>query len=117
MKIIIFGASGSGTTTLAHHFSIISGFHHLDSDDYYWLKSERHFEFKRDPQERNTLFIKNFEPHDNVVVSGPVFNWDERFFNFFDLVVFLWIPPAIRIKRSIERETERYGVLLETDEY
>ncbi|QNK64145.1 GNAT family N-acetyltransferase [Pedobacter sp. PAMC26386] len=117
MKIVIFGASGSGTTTLAHQLELLSGFYHLDADDYYWLKSERPFEQKRDRQERNDLFIHDFKLHNDVVVSGSIFNWDEQFFNFFDLAVFLWVPPSIRIKRLIDREIERYGESLKTDEY
>lgn len=117
MKIMIFGASGSGTTTLAHRLSIELGFSHLDTDDYYWLKSEIPFELKRDSQERDNLFTSDFKKSENIVVSGSILNWNDQFFNYFDLVVFLWIPPAVRITRLIKRETEQYGDLLTTDEY
>ncbi|RAJ24917.1 GNAT family N-acetyltransferase [Pedobacter cryoconitis] len=117
MKIMIFGASGSGTTTLAHRLSIELGFSHLDTDDYYWLKSEIPFELKRDPQERDDLFTNDFNKNENIVVSGSILNWNAQFVNFFDLVVFLWIPSAIRIPRLIKRETALYGELMETDDY
>lgn len=35
--IHIFGASGSGTTTLAEKISRELGYFHLDTDDYFWL--------------------------------------------------------------------------------
>ena len=41
MKILIFGASGSGTTTLGKEIEKITDFTHLDVDDYYWKKTER----------------------------------------------------------------------------
>lgn len=98
MKILIFGASGSGTTTLAHHFSLQSEFHHLDSDDYYWLKSEPPFEQKRNPEERNHKLTADFNLHQNIVVSGPVLSWDEQFFHLFDLVVFFMDPSCYQNK-------------------
>lgn len=117
MKIMIFGASGSGTTTLAQRLSIERGFSHLDTDDYYWLKSEIPFELKREPKERDELFSNDFKQYENIVVSGSILNWNAQFNNYFDLVIFLWIPPAVRITRLIKREEERYGDLLTTDEY
>ena len=39
MKILIFGASGSGTTTLGKEIEKRTDFTHLDIDDYYWKKT------------------------------------------------------------------------------
>lgn len=36
----IFGASGSGTTTIAPRISKQFGFAHFDTDDYFWLHGE-----------------------------------------------------------------------------
>lgn len=116
MKIIIFGASGSGATTLAGKLSQLIGYQHLDSDEYYWLKTEHAFTSKREPELRNSLFLQDFIRHENVVVSGPVFGWEQQFFNLFDLAVFLWIPKEIRLGRLLNREKERYGDLLTTNE-
>ena len=38
--IHIFGASGSGTTTLAEKTSRELGYFHLDTDDYFWLPTD-----------------------------------------------------------------------------
>jgi len=38
--IMVFGASGSGTTTLGREFAKILGFTHLDIDDYFWEKTD-----------------------------------------------------------------------------
>ncbi len=37
MRMFVTGASGSGATTLARHFSAQMGWYHVDADDYYWL--------------------------------------------------------------------------------
>ena len=40
MKILIFGVSGSGATTLGRELGKLIQYVHLDSDDYYWKKTE-----------------------------------------------------------------------------
>lgn len=115
MKIIIFGASGAGASTLAKTLARENGYEQLDADHYYWLKTERPYETKRDPAERNKLFLEDLHQHDKVVVAGSVFNWDPAIAGMFDLAVFLWLPPDIRMQRLILREKQRYGSLLESD--
>jgi hypothetical protein len=44
-------------------------------------------------------------------VSG----WDDSWWTAFDLVVFLWLPPALRLQRLAEREQQRYGAAIATD--
>lgn len=39
MKVLLFGASGAGTTTLAQKISENNSIKHLDVDDYYWQKT------------------------------------------------------------------------------
>ncbi|MBC9914841.1 hypothetical protein [Chitinophaga varians] len=115
MKIIIFGASGAGTSTLAKTFARENGYEHLEADNYYWLKTERPYETRRDPAERNRLFLEDLHSHDKVVVAGSIFKWDPVLFESFDFAVFLWLPPDIRMQRLILREKQRYGSLLESD--
>jgi adenylate kinase family enzyme len=53
MKILVFGASGSGTTTLSKEIVKRTDFVHLDVDDYYWKKTELPFQEKIPLAERN----------------------------------------------------------------
>ncbi len=115
MKIIIFGASGAGTSTLAKAFARENGYLHLEADNYYWLKTERPYESRRDPAERNKLFLEDLNSHHKVVVAGSIFKWDPAMAGLFDLAVFLWLPPEIRMQRLILREKQRYGSLLDSD--
>jgi adenylate kinase family enzyme len=43
MRVLITGASGSGTTTLGRALAARLGFAFLDADDYYWLPSDLPF--------------------------------------------------------------------------
>lgn len=39
-RIHIFGASGSGTTTLANALSNNMNLPHYDTDDYFWIRTD-----------------------------------------------------------------------------
>lgn len=115
MKLIIFGASGSGTTTLAQALSKELQWIHLDADDYYWEKSDPPFQHKVPMETRNQTLRRDIESADKLIVSGSLRSWGEYWNTVFDLGVFLFIPPKIRMKRLQQRELNRYGDRLQTD--
>jgi len=108
-KIHIFGASGSGTSTLGKALSTKFGYKHFDTDDYYWLSKPVAFTEKRDIAERQKLLYSNLAEYENWILSGSLCGWGDIFIPYFDLAVYLWIPKDIRINRLIERERQRYG--------
>ncbi|KZS38335.1 hypothetical protein AWE51_17410 [Aquimarina aggregata] len=116
MKIHIFGASGSGTTTLANQLEQRFGWKHLDADDYYWKKTNPPFKEKIPLQERNIKLLNDFKAYDSVIVSGSMVSWGKEWEKAFDVVIFLYVPPKIRMGRLQHRELERYGELLEDNE-
>lgn len=107
-RIHIFGASGSGTTTLGKALSSELGFQHFDTDNYYWLPTDPPFQQKREIQQRQELLKRDLY-NNSWILTGSLCGWGDIFIPLFDLVVFLWIPMEIRINRLIQRETERYG--------
>ena len=116
MKLVVFGASGSGTTTLASTLASELGWTHLDADDFYWAKTEIPFERKNSVEERQVALKEAFLASENVIVSGSLVSWSNYWLTAFDLAVFLWIPPAIRMERLGNREYERYGEQLYQEE-
>ncbi|GAB3704320.1 AAA family ATPase [Spirosoma flavus] len=109
MRIHIFGASGSGVTTLGKALSAELAIPYFDADDYYWLPSSPPFEIKRDPLERNSSLLKDLNEQTSWVLGGSLDSWGEFWPSLFDLVVFLWLPTDIRVERLWQREIERYG--------
>lgn len=109
MRIHIFGASGSGVTTLGQALSAHVAFPYFDADDYYWIPTDPPFQQKRDPVERNALLLDELNHYPNWIVGGSLDSWGPEWPPLFDLVVFLWIPSNIRIDRLWKREFERYG--------
>lgn len=108
-RIHILGASGSGTTTLAHEINKKMNYTHFDTDNYFWVKTEPPFTQKRDVKERVELLTHDLHSVDKWVLSGSLCGWGDEFIPLFDLIIYLWIPEEIRIKRLLEREQQRYG--------
>ncbi len=108
--IHIVGASGSGTTTLAVALADRIGAPHLDTDSFFWLPTDPPFRDKRLVEERLALMRAAFaESGGRWVLSGSLLTWGIGFASDFDLVVFLYVPPEVRMARTLARERERYG--------
>ena len=107
--IIVFGASGSGTTTLGRELARVLNLAHLDIDDYFWEKSEVPFTVVRPLEERQTLLLADIMKHVNFVVSGNIVKWDEPLLPYLDLAVFVITSTYIRVERLIRRDYENLG--------
>ena len=114
-RIHILGASGSGTTSLAQALSNKLGYMHFDTDDYYWKPTNPPFQEARNKEERQELLKIDLKKHNNWILSGSLCGWGDIFIPYFDLVIYLWIPKELRMKRLEVREKQRYGELIEVD--
>lgn len=115
MKINILGASGAGTTTLAKYLSQKEGWKHLDADGFYWEKTKIPFQKKVPIADRNRRLQAAMRVEEPVVLSGSLGTWGSYWDTAFDWVVFLQIPPELRMQRLRKREQKRYGDKLLTD--
>ena len=111
--IHIFGAAGSGTTTLGRKISEEYGYKHMDTDEYYWLPTEPRFTEKRTPEERVALMIADIEKYDNVVISGALTDWGDELIPYFTLAIRIHADTNIRIERIKNREKTRFGARIE----
>jgi adenylate kinase family enzyme len=108
-RIHIFGAAGSGATTLASALSVKYGHRHFDTDDFYWLPTDPPYQQKRTPFERQTFLARALGDTDTWVLSGSLCGWGDSFISRFELVVFLLVPVEVRLTRLRAREIMRYG--------
>ncbi len=112
-RIHIFGASGSGVTTLAKSVALKTGYHHLDTDDFFWIRTDPPFRTVRERAERQELLHQALMKTDSWVLSGSLCGWGDFAIPMFDLVVFLLVPLDIRMQRLRKREIDRYGTEIE----
>jgi len=115
MKLHIFGASGTGVTTLGKALSAALGRPYFDSDDYFWEATKPAFTVRRAEEERDALLARDLEPESDWILGGSMHSWGGHWTRQAELVVFLWLPPDLRLARLRQREQARYGSQLTTD--
>ena len=106
--IHIFGASGSGTSTLGWALAEKTGFRFMDTDDYYWLPAEPMYTLKRPIPERLALMARDLDECSDAVLSGSLAGWGDPLIPRFTLAVRLVTPTPVRMERLKQREYARY---------
>lgn len=113
--IHIYGASGSGTTTLAKYICDNLGYALMDTDDYYWLPTNPPFTSKRSIPERLELMKRDIARYDNVVLSGSFVGWGDELIPLFTLAIRMVTDTNIRLERLKERERKEFGSRIDPD--
>jgi adenylate kinase family enzyme len=109
VRIHILGASGSGTSTLGGRLAAELGCPLFDTDDFFWLSTDPPYQTPRRREERQLMLGEQLRDKPAWVLSGSLCGWGDIFIPLFDLVVFLLVPTAERVRRVRAREVERYG--------
>ncbi len=109
--IHIFGAPGSGVTTLGKALADRLGFAHFDTDDFYWFTGDdRPYRRKRNPDHRRRELAAALDSAEaGWVLSGSLCGWGDVFVPRFDGVIYVWAPVELRLARIRARELARYG--------
>lgn len=113
-KIIhIYGASGSGTTTLAKYISEKCNYAFMDTDNYFWKPTDPPYKETRNVSERLELMKKDIAKSDKVIISGSLVDWGDELIPLFTFVIRLDTATHIRIERLKRREYECFGARIE----
>ncbi len=111
--IHIYGAAGSGTSTLGKYISEKTGCHWMDTDNYFWLPTNPPYTIKRDVFERLALMKREFSKWDKVVISGSLVDWGDELIPLFTLAIRIETETDIRIERLKKRERARFGARID----
>lgn len=109
MRILVTGAAGSGTSTLARALAAALCVRAFEADDYFWLNTSPPFTTKRDPQQRLALFLRDLERTPGAVIAGSIIDWGVELEDSLSLIVFLTAPAAVRVERLRRREEALFG--------
>lgn len=107
--IHIYGASGSGTSTLGRAIGETLGFTWLDSDNYFWLPTNPPYTAKRGIAERLNAMNRDIDAAENVVLSGSLTDWGDALMPRFTLAVRVETDTPTRLARIREREYRKFG--------
>lgn len=108
-RIHLFGASGSGTSTLGRALADRLAVSFFDVDDYYWQKTNPPYTEKVPVEQRYRNLQIDLQAARNWVLSGSLVSWGDSLKTQFTLAVFLYVPAEVRLERLRKRELERYS--------
>lgn len=111
-RVLVTGAAGTGTTTLASAMAARWSVPHTDADDYFWVPTDPPYRQVRPAAERVELMGSLFLPRPAWVLSGSVMGWGEpaqAVMERVELVVLLTVDPVTRMARVEDRQRRRYG--------
>ena len=108
--IHLFGASGSGTTTLGRAIADALGLAHLDTDDYFWLPTDPAYTDKRPIPERLAMMNADVDAAEKgAVISGSLTGWGDPLIPRFTLAVRVVTATDVRLDRLRAREYAHFG--------
>ena len=113
MRVHLFGASGTGCTTLGAYLSNTLSVPHFDSDAFYWEKTDPPFTTPLDKRVRDAALLKALQSNSDWVLTGSVVSWDVDIAPLLSLAIYVQLPPEERISRLQTREIARYGHRIE----
>lgn len=97
----IYGASGSGTSTLGRYLAEQFQYAFLDSDDYFWLPTDPKFTTKRPIEQRVPLIRQDIAAAKNgAVLSGSLVGWGDALIPDFTLAVRVVTDTSTRLARK-----------------
>lgn len=105
--IHIFGASGSGTTTLGKYISDKLGYYFMDTDDYFWMPTNPPYSIKRDGSQRLIMMKNDIAKWKRVVISGSLVDWGDELIPLFTLAIRVETDTNVRIERLRKREKKK----------
>lgn len=108
VAIQLFGASGSGTTTLGRLLAEKLGYFYIDTDDCFWLPTDPPYTTPREMPERLDRLLNDLFSHAGVVISGTLGGWARPVMPFLTLAVRLELEDEVRLKRLEAREFARF---------
>jgi len=107
--IIVFGANGSGKSTIGSELARILNFKHMDIEEYCFKESEIPYTNARSHEEYIELMLADIERYRLFVVSAVIGDLCEKISSFYKLAVFLFASIEVRMKRIEQRENNKFG--------
>lgn len=107
--IIIFGANGSGKSTIAAKVAMQLNFKHMDIEDYHFIPSTIPYTKSRSRDECLSLMLEDMEKYNNFVLSAVKGDFGHEIESMYKMAVHLEAPKETRVLRVKERSHLKHG--------
>ena len=108
--IMIIGPSGSGKTTLGKLVADKLEYPYFDVDDYIWKKdTKKPYTVMYSREEKISRLNNDILPYEHFVMAGSMSSFHYAFDDKFEMMVFLYVEPDIRVERVHNRAVEHFG--------
>lgn len=112
-RLLITGAAGCGTSTVGQAIAERISAKFLDADDYFWLPTDPPYLSKRPADLRLAAVLEALDRSSPAVIAGSIVGWGAPLEDSLSAIVYLWVPPDVRVERLRERESRRFGAPLD----
>jgi adenylate kinase family enzyme len=112
-RVHVFGAAGSGTSTLGRALANRWSLRYFDTDDYYWQQTDPPYTLRHAPEHRLERLQADLAGDAGWVISGSLCGWGDPLMAGCTLAVFTWLPTDLRMARLVARERARFGDAIE----
>lgn len=109
MKLFIYGASGSGVTSIANELSNKFDIPNLDSDDVFWKETNPPYTDVNELYTQYSLFSDFISSNSNWIISGSNLFWQSLISKEAKVIIFVELDDEIRMDRTKRREEIKYG--------
>ena len=108
--IMIIGPSASGKTTLGKKVAELLNFPYFDVDDFIWrFDTPELYTIMYSREEKISRLQNAIAPYEHFVMAGSMSSFHQAFDDSFEMMVFLYVDPDIRVQRANERAIQRFG--------
>lgn len=109
MRLFIYGASGSGVTSIANKLSDKFDIPNLDSDDIFWKETNPPYTDVNELYEQYVMLSGFISSNSNWIISGSNLFWQSLISKEAEVIIFVELGDEIRLVRTKKREEISYG--------
>jgi shikimate kinase len=107
--IIVFGANGSGKSTIGRELARVLNYKYMDHENYAFAKSDIPYTVERSREECFRLMLADINEYGSFVLCAVTGDFCEQISSMYRFAVYLSAPHEIRVERIKRRAVERYG--------
>lgn len=105
----MFGANGSGKSSLGRELARTIHFRHMDIEEYHFIKSDIPYTAARPREECRRRMLEDIKKHPSFVLSAVTGEFGEEITSLYRCAVFLSAPLDVRLERIRQRESLQHG--------